>query len=547
MISYSREHSGKGTGIRYSECGGISRYHEDNGNVSILRDIHNSVDLSFNWITIHRRKPIQIAAYNEVVEARESHQFGKIVRFIREKKPYTLWYPHGPVVIENVNEQHIKYSDINSQIFSKRNYFSFDPIGVGEDGDILISYVLIKDEDGTYFRDITTISDVEKRCYLKSNWFRAEYPHNLWNYLVNGSLYDPKYSRITGMRYKCQQCAYSWWNYCKYLFLRTGKLIYRLLCDEIAFSIYNDMKPCGEWKHGVWSDSMETHARFQIDGLHLLLSQYHLSGNSDWLEPLYRGTNYLLENLSERLDQNMIWFLHDTFESSKNHKFTSHLFGKKSGNSLCLNTHAQALGYLQRYLSLKINVEYYTSVSGNGKKALQALLEKQPNDFLYLFLLNRIIAYKNRLYSDRKLIRGFAKYESRLLNNLFWFVRSRYPRLVFPQGFTERDITLSYFSDRYHVINMKDLLLLYRLDDYVWLKEYIIGGLAFIEKYINQLGKTTVLKSSPYYIELIDVYSLYAKYIDSAYSHMPQDIEQSIVELYGGTSLDYYLIQDDLI
>src|SRR5262249_34899099 len=148
-------------------------------------------------------------------------------------------------------------------------------------------------------------------------------PAHLWNYLINGSLYDPRSHKGIDKRFKCQQCAFAWWSYFDFLHRKTGKRVYGLLRDEVAFSVLLDLSAEGEWGHGLWSDEIETHARFHLDGLHLLISQYEKTNNPIWLKAAERGMAFIFDHLTDTLDDGCPWFLHDTLEKKKDHRLRS--------------------------------------------------------------------------------------------------------------------------------------------------------------------------------------------------------------------------------
>ena len=96
------------------------------------------------------------------------------------------------------------------------------------------------------------------------------------------------------------------------------------------------------------------------------------------------------------------------------------------------------------------------------------------------------------------------------------------------------------FSDSYHIINLKDLLTLYREQPLPWLRPYIKNGLTFVRNYLAQIGFANALASSPFYIELIDILYLYDKLIEEVPPEEIKTVEGDIYEQTGGYSLDYY-------
>jgi len=310
--------------------------------------------------------------------------------------------------------------------------------------------------------------------------------------------------------------------------------------DEVAYSVLLDMHEDGGYRHGFWSDDMETHSRFHLDGIELFISQYDLSLNKLWLDACHRGLSFLFNNLSDDLDEDMIWFLHDTLEDKNHHFFKSTIFGKQPGNSLCINTHTQALRVLHRMHRREPEETTYVTAYKNGMKALQRVLEYQPADLIYRFLVqwilnSHIMVNKSRLI--RKVNTVFIRW---FLKPIYWKAQQKYPRLVHSNGFIERDLSLSFVSDKYHITNVKELLKLYDLEKPQWLKPYIIGGLNFIKQYIAKKGLRNVLQKSPYYIEVMDIFALYSHIIEELPPDYMESINREITKLIGGgTSIEY--------
>jgi hypothetical protein len=111
---------------------------------------------------------------------------------------------------------------------------------------------------------------------------------------------------------------------------------------------------------------------------------------------------------------------------------------------------------------------------------------------------------------------------------------------VQPGGFTERDLTLTFASDRYHVINLKDLLTLYQQEPLAWLRPCIEDGTAFVRGFVGDLGITAAVERSPYYIELVDVLYLYDKLIEPVPFEEMGAVEAGVYQQTGGYSLDRY-------
>ncbi len=315
--------------------------------------------------------------------------------------------------------------------------------------------------------------------------------------------------------------------------------------DEVAISTLLDMSAEGEWGHGYWSDEIETHARFHLDGLHLLLSQYSKTGDMIWLQAADRGMEFVFAHLMEELDDGGLWFLHDTIEKFHRHRFKSTLFGKSPGNSLCINTHLQALVVLHRlHLALPSN-EIYAESFDRGVKALRRVLDYQPGDIVYKRLMpwitgsmgRRVLQARRKNNLWLKLRNGL---ERRVIGLVYWPVCRRFPRIVQPGGFIKRDLTRTFASYPYQIINLKDLLTLYKQKPFAWLRSYIKDGITFVRAFVDELEIENVVESSPFYIELIDVCHLYDKLIERIPPKEMKDVERKIYHQSRGYSLDYY-------
>jgi len=259
-----------------------------------------------------------------------------------------------------------------------------------------------------------------------------------------------------------------------------------------------------------------------------------------WLEAAERGMAFVSEHLMERLDDGSLWFLHDTIEHSKSHHFKSTLFGKTSGNSLCINTHVQALTVLHRLHLAIPEKKIYAEMFEKGARALRRVLNYEPGEAVYRLLMFWVMKYKTR--SEAHSIWGRLKnsLEGRIIRRIYWLVRRQFPRLVQPGGFIERDLTRTFALDSYHITNLKDLLTLYQQEPFIWLRPYIENGYAFVRKFLDKLDLTNAVIRSPHYIEVIDILHLYNKLIEHVPSEEMDAVEKKIYQQTGGYSLDYH-------
>jgi hypothetical protein len=473
-----------------------------------------------------------------------SKDFGGLLHVAHGGIQYTIWLPFS---VENCRfDNYGRINVLESYLSCEWTFYPTIKLRIfrrGDRGEIaVIPYAVLDDSEGVFFKELSSLSDIETRFYRKSDWFFASAPVHLWNYLINGSLYDPRSEKGIDKRFKCQQCAFAWWGYFDFLHRKTLKRIYSLLRDEVAYSVLLDLSVEGKWGHGFWSDELETHARFHLDGIHLLISQYENTKDPMWLEAAERGMSFVFDHLMDTFDDGSPWFLHDTLEEKKEYRLRSNIFGKSPGNSLCINTHVQALTVLHRLSRLTMRNPTYADKFERGAAVLRRVLEYQPAERLYRVLAFMLMRCYRRLeYNNMLRSRINNGVHWRVTRTLYWRLKRFFPRVVLPGGFIERDLTLSVAADHYHNTNLKDLLTLYQQVPYPWLRPYIKNGFAFERDLIQTLGLSEVVERSPYYFEFIDILDLYHRLIEPLPAQEMVVAEDTLYKCTGGCSLDFYV------
>lgn len=485
---------------------------------------------------------ITFSSAASVLKVFHGNEFGMLLTVQYEKRIYTVWLPAAGAKFHFDQSQRISapedsflpcHWEVNSGI--QLHLFL-----AGVPGErAIVPFMIIEDACEEFVREITSLNSVERCVYRKTDWFFASKPSDIWRYLINGSIYDPRGHKDLKKRFKCQQCAFAWWSYFGFLYKKTGKKLYDIIQNVIAYSVVLDLSPKGEWGHGFWTDEIETHARFHLDGIHLLVSQHEKTGESLWVEAAERGMSFVAKHLMEQLDDGSLWFLHDTNEHRDKHAhFQSVLFGKSPGNSLCLNTHVQALTVLNRLNHVIPQKTHYAEWSEKGLRALQRVLEHQPAEALYKIFIVMWIKSRKKPRSKVEVVAHAVKVRS--IRKVFWALRRQYPRLVYPGGWIDRDLTISCFSEEYQITNLKDFLTLYQQMPLSWLVPYIKNNFNFLRNFLLRFGLNNALESSPYYIEFMDVLYMYDKYIEKIDPEEIQRAKETICRQTGGYSVDYY-------
>jgi len=333
----------------------------------------------------------------------------------------------------------------------------------------------------------------------QSNWFKARRATDIFNDFVAGRLFAAGSSD----RYPSEQAALAWFEYLGFLQCDGENAVCALLRHEIADSVADCYLSAGARAHGLWCVPPEVHTRLHLAGVELLLTAHSELGGGHWLHAAAAGLGYCLRYLSAPLSGDEIWFLHDSAEAwSQPHQISSRAFGKGVDVSLTLNTHVQALCVIHDLLQVSEAPELNDVLIG-GLGALYRVLTASPAGLLYSAL--------ERYYlCSTKLTKGGKARPNCFVNACYWALQSVAPRICMPSGFIQRDLTLSCYHWKYHIVNLKDLLLLYSRKENAELRGAIVSGYRFIEK----LDLDVVLNRHPLFCEILDIHALFALLIE---------------------------------
>ena len=447
-----------------------------------------------------------------------------------------LWSPRGLIV--GSLDQNGRLSAADDRQVESWWELSGSPVfhfSLREPDDLSVFWPMVVFADDTHTRvsDLIDLQHSELQEVQKSDWFRVASVADIWKCLIDGAIYDP---RDAGRgRFRCQQCAFAWWSYLMALHLETSKHHYRALARWIAWSVCVDLGDDGSWRHGFCRAEPEIHARFQWDGIRLLLAEHSVAPDENLLLSARRAGTFALENLSEELENDRLWFLHDSAEGATQLRIGSPVLGRSPGNTLCLNTHVRALCVLRELADVTPGDDRYFRSYRRGMEGLEAVLALRGGNWATRTLdriLGRVL--------DWKVPRGVGERALRILfyrtaDGLYWRVRGRVPGLVFGNGYLDRDLGVTMLADEHHVVNLKDLLELYRLDQKPWLKPVIEDAAAFAAK----LDFRRCLERSPVWSEWLDVLEAWAPDlieigVDSS------EVEAEILDQLGALSVDTF-------
>jgi hypothetical protein len=248
----------------------------------------------------------------------------------------------------------------------------------------------------------------------------------------------------------------------------------------IAYTVLLSQDQDGRWKHGLWADKMETHCIFQASGIDVLVDYYEISSRDIFIEKAKTAADYLID-IAENLSDDKLWFLHDSLELNLEDAkifykdlVPSTVFGKSESNTLCLNSHLWTMIVLERLNNTEGGGRYSVALQ-NGNNALKMVLNCKPMGFFYavVYYLRDYFNMMAESINSKITEKLRWKYDSFLKKGWMLRFKARYPRLVMPNGFTERDISASLLMDDYHLVNMSFLLSVYRDTPSPWLKDII--------------------------------------------------------------------------
>ena len=318
--------------------------------------------------------------------------------------------------------------------------------------------------------EITHFTGEEKRHVKTFGFFDYSSLEHTWDHFTRGTLFHVDYTGKQSLRWECQQCANSLYGYLRYLHHVTQKGIYLTLCRQIAYCVMLSLPGDGRWRHGHWTDAMETHTRHQVEGIDLMVSAFEDFGNEMFLQKSNKAMDFVL-SIAETLDKNQLWFVHDTCESNQDIEtlrsvfrdfFVSTAFGKSQGNTLCLNTHILTMAVLTR-LNQHSSDTFYSQANEKAQVALQKVMHHKSGSLFYwgVYMVRDTLIRMYTLTNRFTFCKLSRKYTELLKKRVLPVLKKHYPRLLMPNGFLERDLSAVHVSDLYFLVNLQDFMVYY--------------------------------------------------------------------------------------
>lgn len=338
-----------------------------------------------------------------------------------------------------------------------------------------------------WLHSLDELTSLERqRHFLWSSHTAYTRPADLYVHWVHGHIYEnhevwPKYWRV------CSELdAYALYVTLTGLLRATGKKLYDLLRTQLVFSVIDRQAEDGGWYHGEWTDEMESHFRLHAGGMHLLVAYLEETGDRAVATALEKAAAFAAR-WTDRLDAGT-WYLHDSLERNadtlRRYPFRhvpSRALGKKPSNLLVLNTHLDTNIAMARYRRVSGD-DSHAGLIASASAATHAVLNLRPAEWLYspLFKLIGLTFLPKAQASALPLhLRALKRLAWKVLIPSLPRIKARFPRLVMPGGYIERELAMRTFSVRYQPVNLMDLVRTRRLFDDPALDALLTESFAF--------------------------------------------------------------------
>jgi len=313
--------------------------------------------------------------------------------------------------------------------------------------------------------EVSALLPIETQGYfLQGSHDCINKPAELYRHLIHGAVYDLRYSWPHNKKCFSENEAHALYTIFSGLEKQTGKTIYRYFQLQLVLSLIERQAEDGGWYHGMWTDSTECHYRLHTSGVHLLMDEFQRTSCPQVKLSLEKAVSFLSKT-TDTLNCGT-WFLHDSLELSE-HAMNSGPFkwienktlGKSISNMLVLNTHLDTSIAINRYGRITGDVQYQNLVV-SALNSTRTVLGLKTADWLYKPLFWAIGLTMLPTEKASKLpfpIRAVKRFAWQTLIKILPDIKSRFPRLVMPNGYIDRELSLRTWAIDYQNINLMDL------------------------------------------------------------------------------------------
>ena len=405
----------------------------------------------------------------------------------RDSAAPSYWLP-TPATLRCISAQ----GHILEEYTAEWGGFDLDSSGVGIafaviPGGWTLDAVIWRLDDPALIEELQTLATIETQGYfLLGSHTRYGQPADMYRHLIHGWVYEDRYSWPHKRRICSENDAHALHLIFTGLQRATGKRIYGLLKNQLLLSVLSRQSEDGGYRHGEWTEGMESHYRLHCSAMHLMMDALSEDDDPVVRSALARGISFI----SDKRDTTAVgaWFYHDELETSEAGMreapfkwWPGTAFGKSPQNMLVLNTHLDTLVALERYGALTGDTQYGPLVE-SGYMAASTVLALRPMEWLYRLIFSAINL--TLLPTDKAMQLPLWK---RLWKRIGWQVfvprlprlKTRFPRLTMPGGYIDRELSLQTWAYDYLAVNLMDLVRASRGTHQAAFKPYINGILDY--------------------------------------------------------------------
>ncbi|MCZ2291204.1 MAG: hypothetical protein LC125_04595 [Burkholderiales bacterium] len=304
----------------------------------------------------------------------------------------------------------------------------------------------------------------QQRYFMWSSHTAYAQPADLYRHWVHGHLYEnhevwPRYWRV------CSELdAFALYVTLTGLLRATGKALYDWMRHQVVFSVIDRQAGDGGWHHGEWTDAMESHYRLHAGAMHMLAAHFEETRDPAVAHALDKAAEFAASKI-DRIDSGA-WYLHDSLElgegSLQKYPFRtlpSRALGKAPSNLLVLNTHLDTNIAMARHREVTGD-ERHGRLIASAHASTLAVLGLRPAEWLYRLLFRAIALSFLPTAKARTLplpLRALKRIGWKYFIPWLPSIKRRWPRLVMPGGYIERELSMCMFSVRYQPVNLMDL------------------------------------------------------------------------------------------
>lgn len=309
----------------------------------------------------------------------------------------------------------------------------------------------------------------------------------VYRHLVVGTVYEDRLAWPNQWRVFSENDAHALHLILGGLAHAGGDALLAAMRRQVLDAVLSRQGEDGGFRHGEWTDTMESHYRLHCSAMHLMMDTLAEAPDEHVARALSAAAGFLAKQ-TEALSFGH-WLLHDELEHSVEKMrlgpfrwVPSRAFGKSESNMLVLNSHLDATVALDRYAELTGDSQHAALVA-SARESTRAVLALRPAEWLYRLLFRLVgLTFLPTEQAARLPLwqRALKRLAWQKLIPLLPDLKARWPRLVMPGGYIDRELALRTWAHDYHAVNLMDLArYVRRFPEETLVREVLAAGLEF--------------------------------------------------------------------